>query len=61
MWPIDRTLKDTTPPSLSGPESNGDKGILDIPQSTWTVASPSDSLESYLGHLLRESYPSAKI
>ena len=40
-------------PGLSEPGSNGNEGVLRIPQnSSITEASPSDCLVSYLGHLL---------
>ena len=40
-------------PLLSGPGSNGNEGVLHIPQSSSTTeASPSDCLVSYPGHLL---------
>ena len=56
-------LSGTTTPGQSGPESDGDKGVLRIPQS-FSIAgtSPSDCLVSYLGHSLwsRGSYPSAE-
>ena len=49
IQPIDRKLSGTTTP---GPESNGNKRILYIPQSSSiTGASPSDCLVSYPGHL----------
>ena len=44
----------------SGPESDGNKNVLRIPQG-WAVSSLSDSLLSYLGNLLGESYPSAGV
>ena len=51
-----------TTPSQSGPESDGIEGVLHIPQSSnITGASPSDSLMSYLGHLLGESYSFAEV
>ena len=37
------------------------KGILDIPQSSRTEASPSDDLVSYLAHSQGASYPSAEM
>ena len=43
VWPIDRTLSGTTTPGQSGPGSNGNKGVLCIPQSSCiTGASPVD-------------------
>ena len=57
--PIDRTLSGDTSPGLSGPRSDGNKGVICIPQSSSkTGASPSDYLVSYTGHSLRQSYPS---
>ena len=53
IWPIDRTLSGTTTPGQSGPGSNGNEGVLHIPQSfSITGTSPSDCLVSYPGHLL---------
>ena len=44
-----------TIPGHSGPGSDGNKGVLRIPQSSSiTGTSPSDCLVSYLGHSLRE-------
>ena len=34
IWPIDRTLSGVTTPGQSGPRSNGNAGVLCIPQST---------------------------
>ena len=43
IWLIDRTLSGATTPSQSGPESDGNKTVLCIPQSSCiTEASPSD-------------------
>ena len=48
--------------SQSKPGSNGNKGVLCILQSSSiTKASPSDSLVTYLGHSLGESYCSAEM
>ena len=33
IWPIDGTLTSTTTVSQSGSESNGNKGVLQIPQT----------------------------
>ena len=53
IWPIDRTLSGATTPGQIGPGSNGNEGVLCIPQSSSiTAASPSDCLVSYPGHLL---------
>ena len=49
IWLIDRTLSGATSPSLSGPESDGNEGVLCI-LGILTL----DCLVSYLGHLLRE-------
>ena len=46
----------------SGPESNGNEGVLNIPQSSMTGASLSNGLVSYPEQLVgRESYSSAAI
>ena len=48
IWPIDRTLADATTLGQSGSESNGNKGVLRIPQSSSiTGISSSDRLVSY--------------
>ncbi len=52
----------TTRGALSGHGSNGNEGVLHIPQSfSITGASPSDCLMSYAGHSLGEFYPSAEM
>ena len=33
IWPIDRTLSSATTQDQSGPESNGNEGVLHIPQN----------------------------
>ena len=49
----DRALSGATIVGQIGPGSNGNEGILRIPQnSSITVTSPSDCLVSYLGHSL---------
>ena len=61
ILPIDRVLSGATSPSLSEPGSDGNKGVLCIPQSSSiTGTSPSDCFVSYPGHSLWESYPSAE-
>ena len=61
IWPIERTLLGATPWGQSGPGSNGNEGILRIPQSSSiTEASPSDCLVSYQWHSLGRGYPSAE-
>ena len=53
IWPIDCTLLRATTPSPSGPGSDGNEGVLYIPQSSSiTGTSPSDCSVSYLGHSL---------
>ena len=53
IWNIDKTLSGATKLGQSGPESNGDEGVLCIPQSSnITRALLSDCLVSYLGDLL---------
>ena len=62
IWPIDRTLSGSTALGNSGPGSDGNKGVLHIPQSSnITGASSSDVLESSPGQLLGEFYPSAEM
>ena len=59
---LDRALSGSTVPGQSGPGSNGNKGVLHIPQSSSiTGTSPSVCLVSYSEHLLGGgSYPSAE-
>ena len=58
----DRALSGATIPGQSGLGSNGNEGVLHIPQSSSiTGTSPSDCLVSYLGHSLGASYPSTKV
>ena len=61
IWPIDRTLPGATTTIQSGAGSNGNEGVLCIPQSSSiTGTSLSNCLVSYSGHSLGESYPSAE-
>ena len=61
IWPIDRTLSGATTLSQSEPESNGNEGVLSIPQSSSiTGTSPSDCLVLYPRHSLGASNPSAE-
>ena len=56
IWPIDGTLSGATTLGQSGPGSNGNEGVLHIPQSSSvTGASSSDCLMSYPGNDVRES------
>ena len=57
------TLSVATTPDQSGPGSNGNEGVLHIPQSlSITGTSPSDCLVSYPGHsLVGRSYTSAEM
>ena len=50
IWSIDRTLSSATTPGQSGPGSNGNEGVLHIPQISKAEAPPSDGLMSYPGH-----------
>ena len=48
---MDRALSDATIPGQSEPGSNGNEGVLSIPQSSSiTETSPSDRFVSYAGH-----------
>ena len=61
IWLIDRTPSVTTTPDQDWPGSDGNDGLLCIPQIfSITEISPSDCTMSYKGHSLRGSYPSAK-
>ena len=59
---IDRTLSGVTTPGQSGPGSDGNEGMLCIPQSS-SITRPSalDCLVSYAVHSLGESYSSAEM
>ena len=58
---IDRTLSGAITPGQSRTDSNGNQGLLHIPQSSSIIGtSPSDCLVSYPRHSLGESYPSAE-
>ena len=63
IGPIVRSLSGATTLGQSGPGSNGNEGVLRIPQSSSiTGTSPSDCLVLYPGHLLGVgSYPSAEM
>ena len=53
IWPIDRTLSGATTQGQSGPGSDGNEGMLCIPQSSSIIGtSPSDCLVAYPGHSL---------
>ena len=52
IWLIDSTLTGTTTLSHGGLESNSNKGVLHIPQSSRIGALPSDGLVPYPGHSL---------
>ena len=59
---MDKTLSGANTPGQSGPGSNGNKGVLCIPQSSSIIgASPSDCLVSYAGHSLEVFYPSTEM
>ena len=61
IWPIDMTLSGVTTTGWSGPGSDGNKGVLRIPQSSNTTQiSPSDCLVSNPGDSLVESWPSVE-
>ena len=55
IWSIDKSLSGATTPGQSGPGSDGNEGVLRIPQiSSITGIWPSDCLVSYLGHRYAE-------
>ena len=61
IWPKERILTGATILGQSGPVSDGNEGVLHIPQSSSiSGASPSDSLVSYLGHSLEGVLPLCK-
>ena len=49
---IDKTLSDATNLSQGGPRNNGNEKVLHIPPNNKPGAPVSDSLVSYLGHLM---------
>ena len=58
---IDRTLSGATTPGQIRPGSDGNEGVLHIPQrSSITGVSSIDCFMSYPKHTLREGYPDAK-
>ena len=60
IQPTDRTLLDAITPDQSEPGSDGNKGVLHVPQSSCiTETSPSDGFVSYTGHSMEESNLSA--
>ena len=62
IWSIDRTLSGATTLGQSGPGSNGNEGVLRIPQSySLTGTSSSDCLVLYSGPSSRGSHPSAEM
>ena len=52
IWPIERTLSSATTLGQSGPRTNGNEGLLWIPQISMAGTSLSDGLMSYPGNLL---------
>ena len=59
---IDRTLSCATTPGQSACGSDGNEGVLRIPQSSSiNGTSASDRLVSYPGHLLGKSYSSEEM
>ena len=44
IWPIDKTLSGAPTPGQSEPGSNGNEGVLYIPNISKDGASPSDGL-----------------
>ena len=64
IQPIDRALSGATTSGQSRPGSNGNEGVLHIPQSSSiTGTSPLDCLVSYPGHSFvgGRSYPYAEM
>ena len=61
IWPIDSTLSGAATSGLNWPASDGNEGVILIPQgSCITGTSPIDYFVSYPGHSLVGSYPSAE-
>ena len=61
VWPIDRTLSGATTPGQSETGSDGNEGVLHIPQSSSITGASSDCLVSYPRHSLKVFYPSAEM
>ena len=62
IWPVDRALSGATTSGQSGPGSDGNEGVLCIPQSSSITGTSSlDCLVSYSGHSLGGSYSSAEM
>ena len=62
ICPIDRILSGASTAGYSGPGSNGNEGVLHIPQSpSITGASPLDCLLSYPEQSLGEPYSSEEM
>ena len=62
IWPVDRTQSDATTLGQSEPGSDGNEGVLCIPQSfSISEALPLDCLVSYLGNSLGGGYPSTEM
>ena len=62
IWTIDTTLSGTITLGESGSGSDGNEGVLHIPQSFSIIgALPSDCLMSYPRHSLKDFYPSAEM
>ena len=56
IWPIDKTQSGNTTSGQSGPGSDGNEGVLSIPQiSIITDAALSDCLKSYPSERERET------
>ena len=51
IWPIDRTLSGATTPSQSGPGSDGNEGVLRIPQSSSITGSFSVIYRIFVGRV----------
>ena len=61
IWPIERTVPCDTNLSPSAPGNNGnDRSFCILRISSITGTSPSDCLESYLGHSFGGGYPSVE-
>ena len=61
IWPINRTLSDSTTPGQTGPGSNDNKRVLLVPQISKDVASSEKDLMSNPGTRWWGSYPCAEM
>ena len=59
IWPIDKTLSGAATPGQSEPGSDGNEGVLSVPQSSSIGTSPLDCLVSYPSAVVQLVYSTA--